>query len=138
MLYVTSGSAVDPAITSSACRATTRQRRPDNGRHPLPGLGSLVFDEASQQVHILGRPPVAAARPAAGWTVYVIEPHADAVYADAPARRLRAGRLGDGREPEYQAEDRQQLLVFDARTAASIDHRLARLRLAAARHRGGR
>jgi hypothetical protein len=97
----------------------------DKGGHPLPSLGSRVaYDAASQQVHILGRAPASATGAASsGWTVYVIEPHANAVYADAA--------LPDGFEPvawamdvepEYQADDRQQLLVLDAAGAtASID-----------------
>ena len=81
----------------------------------------MVYDDASQMIHILGRAPGTGA--SGPWTVYVIEPHANAVYADA--------RLADGFEPvawaadvaaDHPTEDRQQLLVFDgAGSTASID-----------------
>jgi hypothetical protein len=125
-LYVTTGSAADPEYRVVVVSGEDAADGPeDKGGHPLPGLGSRVaYDPASQQVHILGRAPGSAADAASsGWTVYVIEPHANAVYADAA--------LPDGFdpvawamdvEPEYQADDRQQLLVLDAAGAtASID-----------------
>ncbi len=119
-LYVATGSAADPEYHVVVVSGDDAADGPvDKGSHPLPGLGSRVaYDAASQQVHILGRSPTDA-----GWTVYVIEPHADAVYADAA--------LPSGFEPvavamdvesEYQADDRQQLLVLDGSGAsAAID-----------------
>ena len=53
------------------------------GNYPLPGAGSVVrWNDATQQVHIVGSPPENRSE-AGGATVYVIEPHANAVYADA-------------------------------------------------------
>ncbi len=119
-LYVTSGSAADAEYHVVVVSGDDAAEGPvDKGGHPLPGLGSRVaYDAASQQVHILGRSPAGT-----GWTVYVIEPHADAVYADAA---LPAGfepvAVAMDAEPEYQADDRQQLLVLDGSGAtASID-----------------
>jgi Gpi18-like mannosyltransferase len=91
--------------------------------YPLPGRGSWVaYDEASQQVHILGRVPDGGAPDdAAEPTVYVIEPHANAVYADA---RLAGEPVAWAMDSNslYPAEDRQQLLVFEASgTAATIE-----------------
>ena len=68
--------------------------------------------------------PAASGRAGDGdWTVYVVEPHGNAVYADA--------RLPDGMtpasmamdvEPEYMTADREDLLVFGTDgTTASID-----------------
>jgi hypothetical protein len=74
-------------------------------------------------VHILGHAPTTSGTfeppPAAGavpeWTVYVVEPHGNAVFADA--------RLGAGFVPtawaadinaDYPASDRQELLVFNS------------------------
>ena len=50
-----------------------------------------------------------------GWTVYVVEPHANAVYADArlPADLEPVGWALDV-ESQYPAEDREELLVFGA------------------------
>ncbi len=127
-LYVSTGSVEDPGYRVVVVSGDDAADGPvDKGGHSLPGLGSRVaYDAASQQVHILGRPPVDDGVDRYGpdrWTVYVIEPHADAVYADAV--------LPDGFqpvawamdvEPEYMTDDRQQLLVFDAGgMSASID-----------------
>ena len=127
-LYVSTGSVEDPGYHVLLVSGNDAAEGPtDKGGHPLPGLGSLVaYDAASQQVHILGRPPVDDGVDRYGpdrWTVYVIEPHADAVYADAVLPvGFQPVALAMDAEPEYMTDDRQQLLVFDAGgTAASID-----------------
>ena len=127
-LYVSTGSVEDPGYHVLLVSGNDAAEGPtDKGGHPLPGLGSLVaYDAASQQVHILGRPPVDGGVDRYGpdrWTVYVIEPHADAVYADAVLPvGFQPVALAMDAEPEYMTDDRQQLLVFDAGgTAASID-----------------
>ena len=127
-LYVTTGVDSDPGYQVIAVGGDSAKAGPaDLGRHPLPAPGTLVvYDPASQQVHILGRVAGSASAlgtRAPGWTVYVVEPHGNAVYADA--------RLPDGFvptawaadiEPDYPAVDRQQLLVFAGSGAsASID-----------------
>ena len=49
------------------------------GQIPMPGtVTDAVFNKATELVHVLGRTPDGS-----GWTVYVIEPHGNAVYADA-------------------------------------------------------
>ena len=73
-------------------------------------------------VHILGLAP-GRRRRRGPWTVYVVEPHGNAVFADA--------RLPDGFVPgawgadfnaDYPSEDRQQLLLFAGDGAsAAID-----------------
>ncbi len=130
-LYVTTGADSDPGYQVIAVGGDSAKAGPaDLGRHPLPAPGTrVVYDRASQQIHILGLVPGSlSASPsgtttAPGWTVYVVEPHGNAVYADA--------RLPDGFvpsawaadiEPDYPAEDRQRLLVFAGGGAsASID-----------------
>ncbi len=58
-------SASDPAVTKS---------------FPMPGdVRWVVYNVATQMVHVLGD-----RQDGTGSTVYVIEPHGDAVYADAP------------------------------------------------------
>ena len=128
-LYATSGSADDPAYEVVAIGGDAAKNGPVTigGRHPLPGPGTRVaYDDATQQVHVLGRayaPPGSAPDAAEGWTVYVIEPHGNAVYADArlPADMDPAAWALDV-ESQYPSDDREELLVFgaDGRTA-SID-----------------
>jgi C-terminal four TMM region of protein-O-mannosyltransferase/Dolichyl-phosphate-mannose-protein mannosyltransferase len=119
-LYATSGDVTAPGYDVIAIGGEAAKNGPTNqGFHPLPAPGTWVaFDEASQQVHILGLAPDATE--AGPWTVYVVEPHANAVYADA--------RLADGFvpsawaadfNPAYPSEDRQQLLVFDGSGSAA-------------------
>ncbi len=80
---------------------------------PLPGRGSWVgFDEATDQVHVLGAPPAGRGADQAA-TIYVIEPHANAVYADAPLPYAPVSLALDvnGRFP---SEDRQHILTLDS------------------------
>ena len=106
-----------------------KDRVVDQGKHPLPGPGfQVTYDPASQMVHILGLAPnvdnpVGEAYQADVSTVYVVEPHGNAVFADA--------RLPDGFvpsawasdfNPDYPSSDRQQILVFNGEGGmASID-----------------
>jgi hypothetical protein len=100
---------------------------------PIPGdasgswkLGSMVWmpatvsrvavDPASNLVHALGRTPDGS-----GWTIYVVEPHANAVFADAALPFQPAAWAMDA-DPDYPATDRQQVLAFAADGAAvSVD-----------------
>jgi 4-amino-4-deoxy-L-arabinose transferase-like glycosyltransferase len=135
-LYVTTGTIDEPAYEVVVVGGDPAADGPDSvGRHPLPGLGSRVaYNAASQQVHVLGLAPGAESARDGPWTVYVIEPHANAVYADAelPGGAVYAdAELPAGPEPvawamdiapDYPATDRQQLLVFGAEgQTASID-----------------
>jgi C-terminal four TMM region of protein-O-mannosyltransferase/Dolichyl-phosphate-mannose-protein mannosyltransferase len=118
-LYATSGDATAPSYAVIATGGKAAENGPVNqGLNKLPAPGTWVaFDEASQQVHILGLAPDATE--AGPWTVYVVEPHGNAVYADA---RLPDGFVpsawGADFNPAYPSEDRQQLLVFDGSGAS--------------------
>ena len=123
-LYVTTGPPGDPAYEVVTIGGDSAEDGPRSlGRHPLPGPGTRVaYDDATQMVHVLGRTPTAR-DDGAGWTVYVIEPHANAVFADAvlPAAMTPAAWAMDV-DDQYPSEDRQQLLVFGADgISASID-----------------
>ena len=118
-LYATSGTPAAPkydviALDGDAAKNGPVDQGPGLGLQPLPGPGTWVaYDGASQMVHILGLAPGATS--AAGpWTVYVVEPHGNATYADA---RLPDGFVpsawGADFNPDYPSEDRQQLLLFD-------------------------
>jgi hypothetical protein len=82
--------------------------------YPLPGTkaGRAFFDLASRMVHIEGSVPASAANAGAP-TVYVIEPHGNAIYADAVLPWEPTAIVLDDNQ-EYQSSDRQQLLAFDA------------------------
>jgi len=78
----------------------------------LPGdsAGWAFFDHASRMVHVLGS---VQHDPARAPTVYVIEPHANAVYADAPLPASPAAIVLDD-NGDYEQTDRQQLLSLAA------------------------
>ena len=126
-LYATAGTAADPKYDVIAVGGDPAKNGPTDqglglGLQPLPGPGTwVVYDEASQMVHIFGLAPGATA--GGPWTVYVVEPHGNAVFADA---RLPDGFVptawGADFNPDYPSDDRQQLLVFDGAGAqAAID-----------------
>jgi hypothetical protein len=127
-LYVTTGAPADPGYEVVAIGGDRAEDAPATlGRHPLPAVGSRVaYDEATQLVHVLGRTPGtsgASGVPGDGWTVYVVEPHGNAVFADAalPADMTPAAWAMDV-EPGHVVDDRQQLLVFGADGAtASVE-----------------
>ncbi|HEX8940123.1 MAG TPA: phospholipid carrier-dependent glycosyltransferase [Candidatus Limnocylindrales bacterium] len=76
---------------------------------PMPGpVSRVTFDPASVMVHVLGRTPDGSAD-----TVYVIEPHGNAVYADARLPFAPVAWATDANQ-QYPAADREQLLAFSA------------------------
>jgi hypothetical protein len=124
-LYVTAGDTQNPVYTIVAIAGDSAKDGPaDLGSHPLPGLGTRVlYDTSSQQVHVLGQVQGSTGSTGDGWTVYAIEPHGNAVYADArlPEGFVPVAWAGDI-EPDYPADDPQRLLVFSGTGAtAEID-----------------
>ncbi|HUG28934.1 MAG TPA: phospholipid carrier-dependent glycosyltransferase [Candidatus Limnocylindria bacterium] len=79
---------------------------------PLPGdrAGRAYFDLTTRMVHLEGSVPATAGRSGAD-TIYVIEPHANAVYADAALPFAPAVMVVDENE-KYPSTDRQQILAF--------------------------
>jgi hypothetical protein len=88
--------------------------------YPLPGAGSAVrWNPGSQHVHVLGEPTGAAEGAMA--TVYVIEPHANAVYADATLPFEPAALVMDTNEL-FPSSDRQEVVALSASgSVATID-----------------
>jgi 4-amino-4-deoxy-L-arabinose transferase-like glycosyltransferase len=81
----------------------------------MPGeVRDVLWDPSSLMVHVLGRTPDGSSP-----TVYVIEPHGNAVYADARLPFEPATWVMDA-APRYPAADRQEILAFapDGTTAA--------------------
>jgi len=90
--------------------------------YTLPGstAGRAYFDQASRMVHIEGS--VQEGHEGAGDdTIYVIEPHGNAIYADARLPYVPSAIVLDDNQ-QYPSNDRQQLLAFDAGgQAASVE-----------------
>ncbi|HEX4897507.1 MAG TPA: phospholipid carrier-dependent glycosyltransferase, partial [Candidatus Limnocylindrales bacterium] len=83
---------------------------------PGPSAGWVGYDLATQMVHVLGSNPDSGAA-----TVYVIEPHGDAVYADAALPFAPAALVLDENQ-RYPSSDHQQLLAFEVDgSAATVD-----------------
>ena len=108
--YATAGTADKPTYAVVELGQDTEDKGPSIANtYPLPGLGSRIgYDEPSRQVHILGRTPDGS-----GSTVYVVEPHANAVYADARLPFDPSAWAFDTDEGR-PGGDRQQLLAFGA------------------------
>ena len=68
----------------------------------------IVFDPATQLIHVLGDAPDGR-----GPTVYVVEPHADVVFADAPLSVEPVAWALDA-DPDRPSQDREQLLAISA------------------------
>ncbi len=83
----------------------------------MPGdVSKLTFDVATKMIHVLGRTPDGSAE-----TVYVVEPHSNATYADAQLPITSVSWALDANH-DYPSSDREALLVASADgTVASID-----------------
>ncbi len=80
----------------------------------LPGAtaGRAYYDLASEMVHIEGSVATADGSTGAD-TIYVIEPHGNAVYADAPLSFVPTVMVLDQNQL-YPSSDREQLLALNA------------------------
>jgi hypothetical protein len=83
----------------------------------MPGqVRKVTFDAATKMVHVLGRTPDGTAE-----TVYVVEPHANATYADAQLPFASVAWAIDATH-DYPSSDREAILVASADgTIASVD-----------------
>jgi hypothetical protein len=111
-LYATTGGGVDESPGGVAVIVTGGTPAADGPalQHTIamPGAGTRVaFDEASEMVHVLGTTPDGE-----GSTIYVIEPHGNAVFADARLPFAPSALAVDVAKP-YPSDDRQQILAFD-------------------------
>jgi C-terminal four TMM region of protein-O-mannosyltransferase/Dolichyl-phosphate-mannose-protein mannosyltransferase len=83
----------------------------------MPGpVTQVAYDDQTEMVHVLGRTPDGSAP-----TIYAIEPHARAVYADARLPFQPAAWVMDAAH-DYPTDDRQQILAFDGGgSVAAVD-----------------
>jgi predicted membrane-bound dolichyl-phosphate-mannose-protein mannosyltransferase len=119
-LYASVLTADGPRITLLTTKSGETVPSKSGTQFDLPGdtAGIVAFDRASKMVHVVGSAPshggfFPPSAPAGSPTVYVIEPHANAVYADAPLPLDEVALTMDD-SPDYPASDRQQLLAFSA------------------------
>jgi len=111
-LYATTGGTADGAPGEVAVIVTGGTPAKDGPflQHTiaLPGVGTRVaFDNASEMVHVVGATPDGQAS-----TIYVIEPHGNAVFADARLPFEPAALAVDVAR-DYPSSDREQILAFD-------------------------
>jgi hypothetical protein len=88
---------------------------------PMPGpVSRVTFDAASVLVHVLGTAPATGNEESAS-TIYVIEPHAQAVFADARLPFTPTAWTTDV-DPQLPSGDREAILAFDmGGSAVSVD-----------------
>ncbi|HYN70143.1 MAG TPA: phospholipid carrier-dependent glycosyltransferase [Candidatus Eisenbacteria bacterium] len=119
-LYVSYTDAVGDRLVAAVNDISKAEDSPKiGGSFHVPGstVGPVFFDVATQMLHVLGSvaPPgdgFAARGGAEGdATVYVIEPHGNAVYADAVLPFSPAAIVLDDNQ-RYPSGDRQQLLAL--------------------------
>ena len=104
----------DPRIYVAAGDQVAVVRLPDDREAYVdttldaPGaVEDVLFDPSTNFVHVLGRTPDGTSP-----TIYVIEPHANAFFADAPLPFDPSTWVMDA-QPRYPSEDRQAILTFD-------------------------
>ena len=79
------------------------------GTLQMPGaVRDVAWDESSNIIHVLGRTADGSSD-----TVYVVEPHGNAVFADARLP-FSAVTMALDTQPQRPAQDRQQLLAVDS------------------------
>ena len=83
----------------------------------MPGpVSRVLYDDATEMVHVLGRTPDGSAS-----TIYVIETHAKAVFADAPLPFDPSAWVMDAAR-DFPTDDRQAILTFSPTgEVASVD-----------------
>ncbi|HTK46109.1 MAG TPA: phospholipid carrier-dependent glycosyltransferase, partial [Patescibacteria group bacterium] len=119
-IYASVMTADGPAVSVVIASSGKDPRKDKTFTLPGSTAGRAFFDLASRMVHIEGSVP--EGHDGAGSdTIYVLEPHGDAVYADARLPYTPSAIVMDDNQ-EYPSSDRQQLLAFDPSGAvASVE-----------------
>jgi hypothetical protein len=126
-LYVTTGAAGKPYVTVIKTGGKSgSEPGAVQASIPMPGAGTWVgYNSATQEIHVLGRQPAEGSGPfdrsGDGWTVYSIETHANAVFADAPLPFEPVATAMDTNDL-YPSADREQVVALDAQgSLAAVD-----------------
>jgi len=119
-LYVTTTDAAtgEPRVAVIAASGDQAKDGPSvTGTFPLPGAGTrIIYDGTSELVEVLGATPDGT-----GTTVYVVEPHGRAVFADHRLPFLPSAWVLD-HNGDYPATSHGAILAFDSSgKAASLD-----------------
>ena len=111
-IYVAVLTPTGPQISVVIAASGKDPRRDRNYALPGTTAGRAYFDQGSRMVHVEGS--VQEGREGAGDdTIYVIEPHGNAIYADSRLPYVPSAIVVDDNQ-QYPSSDRQQLLAFDA------------------------
>ena len=110
-LYSAAGSSVELIRVPNDAKPTSGERM------AMPGpVSDVLFNPSTVLVHVLGRTPDRTAS-----TIYVIEPHANAVFADARLSFTPRAVVMDA-QPQRPADDRNDILAYsDEGTVATVD-----------------
>ena len=111
-IYASVATANGPAVAVVIATSGKDPRRDTTLTLPGSTAGRAYFDVASRMVHIEGTVPHGA-EGAGSDTIYVVEPHGNAIYADARLPYVPSVIVLDDNQ-QYPSSDRQQLLAFDA------------------------
>ena len=103
-LYVAAGDTVP--IVRLADDASAREPYVDTTLTAPGAVTDVTFDASTNFVHILGRTPDGAVP-----TIYVLEPHGNAFFADARLSAQPVAWVIDA-QPRYPSQDRQAILAF--------------------------
>jgi hypothetical protein len=119
-IYASVLTTAGPRVTTIIAAAGKDPRKSETFTLPGTTAGRAYFDQAARMVHVEGS--VQEGHDGAGSdTIYVIEPHGNAVYADARLPYVPSAIVMDDNQ-EYPSTDRQQLLAFDQSGAvASVE-----------------
>jgi Gpi18-like mannosyltransferase len=107
-IYTSVRSPTGPKVVTVVVKTDEAPRISNTIQLPGDSAGRVYFDLAARMVHVEGTVPDDATRT----TVYVIEPHGNAVYADAELPFQPAAMVLDDNQL-YPSTDRQQLLALD-------------------------
>jgi hypothetical protein len=111
-IYATVATPEGPKVAVIIAKRDTAPRL--DRTYTLPGAtaGRAYFDLTSRMVHVEGSVP-AAVGTTGDDTIYVIEPHGNAIYADARLPYVPVAMVLDENQ-QYPSTDREQLLAFNA------------------------
>ncbi|MES1239850.1 MAG: phospholipid carrier-dependent glycosyltransferase, partial [Chloroflexota bacterium] len=110
-LYATVQTPTGPELAKVIAKRGEKPRIDKSFTMPGEKAGRAYFDLATRMVHVEGS--VQGGPSNGAETIYVVEPHADSIYADAQLPFVPVAMVIDQNQ-DYPSSDREQLLAFDA------------------------